>query len=317
MAIWFMARSTMAKLRLAVVLLLLVWLCGISAPAAVLSAVPEGTTNLVAVVQSSTPTPTMTLSPTPSPTEIPTPEPTPTSVLSMPTPVPPTPIPVPPTPTPAAVSYIVESGDTLGGIAQAFGTDVDTLMALNGIDDARYLRVGMELVIPGSGVETLEVAPALVEELVVEEAAPQEAVVAQPAEEAAAAAAAAAPTATPTPAVDFKLVKARRLSCEENHGNHHLRITVLDVAGDPLPGVRLKVYWPGGSAEDLITGEKPDVSPGYVEFAMYHGTYSVEVLNGTSEVASGLAVDLPDENCPNRGNTTGHFSYEVVFQKTR
>ncbi len=318
MAIWFMARSTMAKLRLAVILLLLVWLCGISAPAAVLSAVPEGTTNLVAVVQSSTPTPTMTLAPTPSPTETLTPEPTPTSVLPMPTPVPPTPIPVPPTPTPAAVSYIVESGDTLGGIAQAFGTDVDTLMALNGIDDARYLRVGMELVIPGSGVETLKAAPALVEEPVVEETAPLEVVVEEPAEEAAAAAAAAAPTAIPTPAVDWKLVKARRLSCEENGGNHHLFVTVNDAAGNPLAGVRLKVTLPDGSTVDMITGEKLDVSAGYVEFAMYHGTHNVQVVDGTSEVASGLTVDLPDENCQgNRGNTTGHFSYEVVFQKTR
>jgi hypothetical protein len=190
-------------------------------------------------------------------------------------------------------------------------------MALNGLADAGYLKVGMELIIPGDGAVVPQAAPVLVEEPVVEEVVPEEIMVEESAEESAAAAAAVAPTAIPIPAVDWKLVKARRLSCEENHGNHHLFITALDVAGNPLPGVRLKVDWPGGSAEDLVTGEKPEISPGYCEFAMYHGSYSVQVMDGTSEVASGLTVDLPDENCPNRGNTSGHFSYEVVFQKTR
>ena len=45
--------------------------------------------------------------------------------------------------------YVVQAGDTLTGIARRFGTSVDSLVALNGIEDASRLFVGMELVIPG------------------------------------------------------------------------------------------------------------------------------------------------------------------------
>jgi LysM repeat protein len=44
--------------------------------------------------------------------------------------------------------YIVESGDTLWGIAQRFGTSVEALMKANGLSDAGLLLVGQALVIP-------------------------------------------------------------------------------------------------------------------------------------------------------------------------
>ena len=45
-------------------------------------------------------------------------------------------------------SYKVKPGDTFWAIAQKHGTSVDKLMASNNIDNARHLRVGMDLVIP-------------------------------------------------------------------------------------------------------------------------------------------------------------------------
>ncbi|BCX47083.1 peptidoglycan-binding protein lysM [Haloferula helveola] len=44
--------------------------------------------------------------------------------------------------------YKVKPGDTFWAIAQKYGTSVDKLMATNNIDNARHLRVGMDLVIP-------------------------------------------------------------------------------------------------------------------------------------------------------------------------
>jgi LysM repeat protein len=48
-------------------------------------------------------------------------------------------------PSEGPATYAVRSGDTLGGIAREFGTTVKALMELNGIEDARRLRVGQVL----------------------------------------------------------------------------------------------------------------------------------------------------------------------------
>ena len=45
-------------------------------------------------------------------------------------------------------TYKVKAGDTFWGIAQRHGTTVEKLMSLNGIDNARHLRIGAKLVIP-------------------------------------------------------------------------------------------------------------------------------------------------------------------------
>ncbi len=131
------------------------------------------------------------------------------------------------------------------------------------------------------------------------------------------------PTPVPqqdTPAVDFKLVKVRRLSPCENHGNHNIYIYVLDAQGKGISDVPLWVEW-GGEGVELVTGRKPEVSPGFADFPMFKGTYSVEVMNCRSEVARGITPDIPvDEPCPETGNAKGnslyHYSYEVVFQRT-
>jgi LysM repeat protein len=46
-------------------------------------------------------------------------------------------------------TYRVQSGDTLSGIAQRFGTTVDALMSANGLSSAHHIRAGESLVIPG------------------------------------------------------------------------------------------------------------------------------------------------------------------------
>jgi LysM repeat protein len=56
--------------------------------------------------------------------------------------------PVAPTTTASGTKYKVKPGDTFWGIAQRHGTTVEKLMTINGIDNARHLRVGADLVIP-------------------------------------------------------------------------------------------------------------------------------------------------------------------------
>ena len=81
----------------------------------------------------------------------------------------------------------------------------------------------------------------------------------------------------------------------------------------------------GSESYDAKTETKTDLKgvmdPGRIDFAMFKGTYSVEVLGGTSEVASGITPDYGvNELCPTSGNTVAnslfHLSYEVIFQRT-
>ncbi len=124
------------------------------------------------------------------------------------------------------------------------------------------------------------------------------------------------------PAYDFVLVEGapRRLGPCENEGGHHIFVNVVDAQGNGLPGIRLEVAWAGGSAE-IETGRKLERGPGFVDFPMYHGTYSVRVLGARSQVAEGITVEIAEaEVCSATGNQVAnslyHYSYEVVFQRT-
>jgi LysM repeat protein len=64
-----------------------------------------------------------------------------------------------PPPPPAASSgaattggvHVVQSGDTLGGIAASYGTSVESIMQANSLSDPNYLFVGQEIIVPGAG----------------------------------------------------------------------------------------------------------------------------------------------------------------------
>ncbi|HET6315658.1 MAG TPA: LysM peptidoglycan-binding domain-containing protein [Chloroflexota bacterium] len=55
---------------------------------------------------------------------------------------------------PSTRTYEVQSGDTLRGIADTFGVDVDTILSSNGIDDPDTIKPGSELrILPVKGLE--------------------------------------------------------------------------------------------------------------------------------------------------------------------
>lgn len=51
-----------------------------------------------------------------------------------------------------AVTYVVQPGDSLSGIAEKFDVPVEELMRANGITNPDFLRVGQELIIPVGGL---------------------------------------------------------------------------------------------------------------------------------------------------------------------
>lgn len=57
------------------------------------------------------------------------------------------------------IGYVVQPGDTLGGIALRFGTDVATLVRLNGLTNPDVLLAGTALVVPAPAVRTPHPAP--------------------------------------------------------------------------------------------------------------------------------------------------------------
>jgi len=94
----------------------------------------QGDSSRVArAVEPSTPTATPTITLTPTATGTATPTPT-----------------VTPSPTPTPRTHVVESGETLIYIAEQYGVDLDKLIELNNVGDARNLSVGQTLIIPQS-----------------------------------------------------------------------------------------------------------------------------------------------------------------------
>jgi LysM repeat protein len=73
-----------------------------------------------------------------------------------------TPLPLPTEPaaaTAAPVTHVVQSGETLGAIAQRYNVSVEELMTANNLSDPNVLNVGQTLVIPGSGYAPTPLPP--------------------------------------------------------------------------------------------------------------------------------------------------------------
>ncbi len=253
---WQAHQRRAVRVQLGVVVLLLIWLCGISAPTAVISSMTNGE-GMVALL--ATPTPTFTPSPMPTdrptstptsipmPTDTPVPPPTATSVevsVATPTetPVPsptatpesptfaaaPTATPVLPTPIPTSVSKPIEvvvydmhgNPQDMNWVAQTYGS---------------WIERG-------------------------------------------------------TPGADgsiFRVVELRGIE-----GPHSIKVWVRDGAGHPLPGVTVRCSWPDG--EEIKTTEEDGATSlcamgGYIIPWGSGGGYSMEVLG---EVPSDIARAL-------------------------
>jgi len=141
------------------------------------------------------------------------------------------------------------------------------------------------------------------------------------------------PTPTPTsaPAVDFQIVKQdmRRIRLDKCGDAPEIEVRVLDLVGEPLDNVRVKIYWDGGQ----IFKNSGWFGPGYDKATVTAGTFWANVTGGvppfdenvyTSEVSRPLSTDQPTREdlekagyCEPGGECMecGLCSYEVVFQR--
>ena|GEM_PF-1994443 len=272
---WQAHQRRAVRVQLGVIVLLLIWLCGVSAPTAVISSMTggEGMAALLAAptptftpspVPTDTPTPppptpTSTATLTPLPTDTPTPSPpTPTEVpADTPTPEPTatpvtgamattsTPTPIPPTPTPSPVPVTVAVYDMNGNLR-----DMDWVTQTY-----------------GSWIEKA------------------------------------------TPGADgsiFRVVELREIE-----GPVTIKVWVRDSAGTPLAGVTVRCFW-GGEEEVKQTEEDGSASLCAMGIGSYidpdnpgGGAYSVEIRDGVpSDTARGLGML----------GRTDHRHLDVVFQ---
>ncbi len=158
------------------------------------------------------------------------------------------------------------------------------------------------------------------------------------------------PEPSPTPSVDYVIQKVRMFSKEENGGclgMHNIFVTVVDAAGNPLKGVELADTW--NAVPGMYTGHKGDDQPGLAVYDLYKNGLHIFVKNDpsagrevTSEVTELLSTNdweigiprlIETGYCPDEGTCRvlwnsgtfgdgnnslcwGHYSWEVIFQRT-
>ena len=117
----------------------------------------------------------------------------------------------------------------------------------------------------------------------------------------------------------------RQLTPCENESKHHIFIKVQDPSGQGINNVPVKVQWAPTADGFVVVKTETKTSllgqpePGRIDFAMFKGTYSVEIQGGTSEIASGITPDYGvNEACGENAvaNSLFHISFEVIFQRT-
>jgi hypothetical protein len=119
------------------------------------------------------------------------------------------------------------------------------------------------------------------------------------------------PTAapSPTPGAPFVLEKQDRI-CDPNLTDPSIQVLASDAAGQPVPGVEVVVTWDGGETH-FYTGLKPELGPGYADFAMTPGiTYTLRLGDGGQPV-NGLTT----EQCSQTGGGTYWGSLRLRFEQ--
>jgi hypothetical protein len=121
------------------------------------------------------------------------------------------------------------------------------------------------------------------------------------------------PVSDPTAQKYWRVVGVHHLTGSENMGNHHVYIDVLDEEGRRINGSRL-VLAQDGAAPLYAVVDKPANEAG-TNFPMWSNTRATVAVQDAlpSEAVTGLRSDHADEEV---GNTWGHHSFYLVFQRT-
>jgi hypothetical protein len=121
-------------------------------------------------------------------------------------------------------------------------------------------------------------------------------------------------TPTPGPNSPFGLAQSVALCSIDDPAGGLLRVYVRDRLGAGVPGVQLRLTWPGGE-DKFYTGFKPELDPGYADFQMEPDRRYE--LSPTSVDTVGQMPEIQINNptlCPTLPANVAP-SWQVVFQQ--
>ena len=119
----------------------------------------------------------------------------------------------------------------------------------------------------------------------------------------------------------YRCIGVHHLTPSENAGNHHVYLDVLDEQGKRLTSARVGWTWEGKRDDEsapLIAMDKPASEPGGNIGLGMGQVVQVWVSGVVSDNVSKLHTGHPDETEAGMeypGNTVGHHSFYVVFQR--
>jgi hypothetical protein len=119
------------------------------------------------------------------------------------------------------------------------------------------------------------------------------------------------PTLAPsaTPGAPFTLVSRQEL-CDATRQEAFIRVTVLDAAGEQVPGVAILVIWDEGQ-DRFFTGLKPELGAGFADFSMDPETTYALQLEGADQ----LVTDLEPIRCQDDEGQSYSGSWDLRFQQ--
>jgi len=118
----------------------------------------------------------------------------------------------------------------------------------------------------------------------------------------------------------YRCIGIHHLSPDENAGNHHVFLDVLDEQGQRMRQAQIEWTWDGRKLTQPappVTINKADTEPGTNIAINWAQNISVSILHQHSDLVLNLHTRHPDESSPDaeNGNTRGHHSFYVVFQR--
>lgn len=109
----------------------------------------------------------------------------------------------------------------------------------------------------------------------------------------------------------WRLIEAKWENEQEGGGKHHIFVEVVDEGGNRIVGAPISIFWSGGSASGVTEDKNP---PDYAfNYPMYMAgnAYNAKVEGLPSDVMQGMGLGTPEQPFH-----TIHTNVKLIFQRT-